>query len=160
MHQPTPYRIVQLTPDDLARMDALLTLFGEVFNEPDTYSKNRPCASYLHQLLGSDYFVTLVALQEKEVIGGLAAYELKKFEQERSEIYIYDLAVKESHRRQGVATALIKALQTLAKARGAYVIFVQADTGEVDQPAIELYTKLGKREEVLHFDISVNGEKA
>jgi aminoglycoside 3-N-acetyltransferase I len=31
------------------------------------------------------------------------------------------------------------------------VIFVQADYG--DDPAIELYTKLGSGEEVLHFDI-------
>ena len=34
-----------------------------------------------------------------EAVGGLAAYELDKFEQDRREIYIYDLAVVESHRR-------------------------------------------------------------
>lgn len=28
-----------------------------------------------------------------EAVGGLAAYELKKFEQARSEIHLYDLAV-------------------------------------------------------------------
>jgi aminoglycoside 3-N-acetyltransferase I len=33
------------------------------------------------------------------------------------------------------------------------VIYVQADHG--DDPAIELYTKLGVREDVLHFDIPV-----
>jgi len=38
--------------------------------------------------------------------------------------------------------------------RGAYVIFVQADYG--DDPAIALYTKMGIREEVLHFDIHSN----
>ena len=87
------------------------------------------------------------------VVGGIAAYELKKFEQERSEIYIYDLAVASAHRREGVATALIEELRTVAAARGAYVIFVQADFG--DEPAIALYAKLGIREEVLHFDIAV-----
>ncbi len=85
--------------------------------------------------------------------GGLAAYELKKFEQPRSELYIYDLAVAAAHRRQGIATALIHALQKIAAARGAYVIFVQADAG--DEPAVALYSKLGSREEVLHFDIAV-----
>jgi aminoglycoside 3-N-acetyltransferase I len=35
------------------------------------------------------------------------------------------------------------------------VIFVQADQEPEDQPAIELYTKLGVREDVLHFDIAV-----
>jgi aminoglycoside 3-N-acetyltransferase I len=33
------------------------------------------------------------------------------------------------------------------------VIFVQADP--VDAPAVALYTKLGVREDVLHFDIAV-----
>jgi aminoglycoside 3-N-acetyltransferase I len=42
-----------------------------------------------------------VALQDGEVVGGIAAYELIKFEQERSEIYIYDLAVAATHRRKG-----------------------------------------------------------
>ncbi|MEH1771199.1 MAG: GNAT family N-acetyltransferase [Nostoc sp.] len=60
-----------------------------------------------------------------------------------------------AHRRQGIATALIQKLQEVAAAYGAYVIFVQADIG--DDPAIKLYTKLGDREDVLHFDIPVNG---
>ena len=68
------------------------------------------------------------------------------------EIYIYDLAVAASHRRCGIATALIDALRALAARRGAYVIFVQADHG--DDPAIALYDKLGVREDVLHFDIA------
>lgn len=48
------------------------------------------------------------------VIGGLVAYVLDEFEQARTEIYIYDLAVAEAHRRQGVATALIDALRPIA----------------------------------------------
>jgi len=149
------FSIHQLAPDDVALMEALLTTFGEAFDEVETYGKNRPSAGYLQRLLGSDYFITLAALKGNEVVGGIAAYELKKFEQERSEIYIYDLAVAAAHRRQGVATALIEELKNLAAARGAYVMFVQADIG--DDPAIELYTKLGAREEVLHFDIAVKG---
>jgi len=42
------------------------------------------------------------------------AYELHKFEQQRSEIYIYDLAVLAAHRRQGIATAMIQALKKIA----------------------------------------------
>jgi ribosomal protein S18 acetylase RimI-like enzyme len=60
--------------------------------------------------------------------------------------------VDESRRRQGIATAMIEELKKLAQARGAYVIFVQADHG--DDAAISLYTKLGAREDVLHFDIA------
>ena len=61
------------------------------------------------------------------------------------------VAVQENSRKMGVATAMIAELRKLANARGAYVIFVQADYG--DEPAIALYTKLGVREDVLHFDI-------
>lgn len=149
------YQIHQLTPDDIALMEGLLAMFGEAFGEVETYGGNRPSESYLRQLLGSDYFIALVALKQDEVVGGIAAYELKKFERQRSEIYIYDLAVAAAHRRERIATALIQELKKIAKARGVYVIFVQADFG--DEPAIELYTKLGIREDVLHFDISVEG---
>ena len=147
------FSIRRLARDDVALMEALLTTFGEAFNEVETFSRSRPSAAYLSRLLGSEEFIALVAIKDDAVIGGLAAYELRKFEQERSEIYIYDLAVAAAHRRQGVATALIETLKPIAAARGAWVIFVQADYG--DAPAIALYTKLGVREDVLHFDIAV-----
>lgn len=51
-----------------------------------------------------------------------------------------------------MATALIRHLQAMAAERGAWVIFVQADQG--DDAAIALYTRLGTREDVLHFDIA------
>jgi aminoglycoside 3-N-acetyltransferase I len=150
-----PVTIRQLTPDDVVLLEALLTTFGEAFDDMGTYAGNRPSASYLRRLLGSDSFIALVALENDEVVGGIAAYELKKFEQERSEIYIYDLAVASTHRRQGVATALIQTLQKAAASRGAYAIFVQADSGIEDEPAIALYAKLGTRTDALHFDIPV-----
>ncbi|MGP9801786.1 AAC(3)-I family aminoglycoside N-acetyltransferase [Rheinheimera sp. NSM] len=140
---------------DLKLMEDLSTMFGEAFNDVETYTGKRPRADYLGRLLESDSFIAIVALDDRKVIGGLAAYELRKFEQERSEIYIYDLAVTESYRRAGIATALIEELKKVAKERGAYVIFVQADKGVEDEAAIALYTKLGRREDVLHFDIPV-----
>jgi aminoglycoside 3-N-acetyltransferase I len=151
------YEIHQITHEDLGLMNALLKTFGEVFNEMDTYVGLPPTAGYMRQLLDGGCFIALAALRNEKVVGGLAAYELRKFEQERSEIYIYDLAVSEAHRRQGVATALIQALKNIAADRGAYVIFVQADTGPEDEAAIALYSRLGTREDVLHFDIPVNG---
>lgn len=134
-------------------MEGLLTTFGEAFNEVETYGSSRPSTAYLKRLLSSECFIALAALKNDVVVGGIAAYELQKFEQERSEIYIYDLAVAAAHRREGIATALIEQLKQIAIARSAYVIFVQADIG--DDPAIALYTKLGAREDVLHFDITV-----
>ena len=92
-------------------------------------------------------------MNDKEVVGGLAAYELDKFEQDRREIYIYDLAVVESHRRRGIATGLIAKLRKIASERNVNVIFVQADTE--DGPAIALYEGLGTKKTAYHFDIDV-----
>jgi aminoglycoside 3-N-acetyltransferase I len=147
------FTIRTLGPDDIALMEGMSAMFGQAFNEPQTYGAARPGDAYLRRLLGGDSFIAVAALQGGEVVGGLAAYELRKFEQERSEIYIYDLAVAAPYRRRGIATALIQQLKAIAAARGAYVIYVQADLE--DAPAIELYTRLGAREDVLHFDIAV-----
>ena len=149
-----PFEIRVLGPNDITLMTALLGVFGEAFDDVETYCTAQPGPTYVQRLLGSESFIALVGLDGDVVVGGLAGYELQKFERERSEIYIYDLAVADSHRRRGIATSLIQELRELAKQRGAYVIYVQADY--VDPPAIALYTKLGTREEVLHFDIPVN----
>lgn len=137
-------------------MHAMLTVLGEAFEDVATYGERRPSTRYLDELLAGSSFVALVAVKAGAVVGGLAAYELRKFEQERSEMYIYDLAVAAAHRREGIATALIHELCRIAKTRGAYVVYVQADL--TDPPAIALYTKLGTREDVLHFDIPVELE--
>ncbi len=149
----TSITVQRLGPADLSAMHAMLTMFGEAFGEVVTYGAARPGDDYLARLLGSERFIALAAIADAAVVGGVAAYVLDKFEQERSEIYIYDLAVAEPHRRTGIATALIEALQRIAAQLGAYVIFVQADPE--DAPAVALYSKLGRREEVLHFDIAV-----
>lgn len=145
----------RLLSDDVSQMRKLLTMFGNAFDDVDTYFGNPPSESYLQNLLTSDTFIALIATMSDEVVGGIAAYELRKFEQERSEIYIYDLAVVVEHRRKGIATALIERLKQVAAERGAHTIFGQADTGIEDEPAIALYSKLGQREDVLHFDIPI-----
>ncbi len=150
------YTLWQLRAEDLELMSALLRTFGEVFNDRETYVGNQPGPAYMRRLFDSDHFIRLAAVKGGRVVGGLAAYELRKFEQERSEIYIYDLAVLEEHRRQGIATGLFRELREIAAARGASVIFVQADTGDEDAAAIALYSKMGTREDVLHFDIPVD----
>jgi aminoglycoside 3-N-acetyltransferase I len=144
----------RLAPGDDALFAAMLDLFGEVFAEVDFYGANRPDPAYVDRLLGNYSFVALVALDAGRVIGALTAYRLDKYEQARSEYYIYDLAVAHDRRRQGLATRLIEALKPIARANGAWVIFVQADYG--DDPAIALYTKLGIREDVMHFDLRLD----
>lgn len=146
--------IRRLGPADLASLRKLNSLFGEVFGDRDTYDGEPPDDCYCRALLSKDHIRVLVALDGDEVVGGLVAYELDKLERARSEFYIYDLAVKDTYRRRGIATALIGRLREIAARCGAWVIYVQADYA--DPPAIALYEKLGVREEVLHFDIAVD----
>ncbi|NUZ08023.1 AAC(3)-I family aminoglycoside N-acetyltransferase [Piscinibacter koreensis] len=136
-----------------AALRAMLTLFGEAFDDRETYCARQPDDAYLGRLLSSEHFVAVAAFDDAVCVGGLAGYVLPKFEQARSEFYIYDLAVAARHRRRGLATAMIEALKALAVERGFHVIFVQADYG--DDPAVALYGKLGVREDVMHFDIAL-----
>ena len=150
------FTIRALGSADVPAMRAMNAMFGEAFDEIETYEASRVSDAHLQRLLGSDTFIALAAMKGSEVVAGLCAYVLHKFEQARSELYIYDLAVAAAHRREGIATALILELKRMAPSHGAYVIFVQADLG--DEPAVALYTGLGIREDVLHFDIPVGAQ--
>lgn len=148
-----PLTMRRLDPDDIRTMRALNALFGEAFEDRETYGSQPPNDAYLAALLAKEHVAVIVAEAAEMVLGGLVAYELEKFEKARREIYIYDLAVAADHRRRGIATALIEHLRGIAAQRGAWVIYVQADYG--DDPAVALYESLGTREDVLHFDIAV-----
>lgn len=148
------YACRQLTHADAPLLKDLLRVFGEAFDEVDTYQRSVPSDDYLTRLLGKQHFIAVVAMKDGEVAGGLTAYELDKFEQDRREIYIYDLAVAQNHRRRRVATGMIGELKRIALERNVYVIYVQADPW--DGPAIALYESLGTKTTAHHFDIEVH----
>lgn len=150
MNDPVIHR---LKPSDVGLMQSLNAVFGRAFDDDDSYDGAPGDDAYLAGLLGKDHIVVLVATVGEAVAGGLVAIAIDKWERQRREYYIYDLAVDEPHRRRGIATALIEALRVIAADDGAWVVYVQADHG--DDPAIALYDSLGRREEVLHFDIAV-----
>lgn len=141
----------RLGPDDVAAVRDLNALYADAFEDPETYRRGHPDDCWLQRQLGKEAIFILVAEIDGHIVGGLTAYELPKLEAARSEIYLYDLAVAEDFRRRGIATALITELQHIADRTGAWVVFVQADYG--DDPAVALYTKLGVREDVMHFDL-------
>lgn len=148
----SPCAVRRLKPGDVEAFHALNRLFAENFEDEENYLSAPPDEAWLESLLTQEHIIPLVAEADGQLTGGLVAYVLDKFEQQRREIYIYDLAVDVPARRQGVATALIAHLRQIAGSIGAWVVYVQADDG--DEPAIALYTKLGVREDVLHFDMT------
>jgi aminoglycoside 3-N-acetyltransferase I len=143
----------RLRAGDVSQLRELNKLFADVFAEPETYLGHPPDDDYCRQILADPAVILLVATVAGRVVGGIGAYRLRKFEQARSEIYIYDLAVAADMRRRGIATALIDEVRRIARGTDCWMTFVQ---GEVeDEPAIALYRKLAVSEEqALHFDIA------
>jgi aminoglycoside 3-N-acetyltransferase I len=149
----SPIKIHRLSGTDIAMMRGLNIMFGAAFEDASAYERAPPTDAYFARILDRPDMIVLAALDGGQVVGGLVAHELPKLEEARSEIYIYDLAIDAQHRRCGIATALIEETKRIGAASGAWVVFVQADYG--DDPAIALYTKLGTREDVMHFDIAI-----
>lgn len=143
----------QLRSSETGALKGLMHVFADAFEDDATYRSAPPSDAYLAGLLAKPHFIAVVACERAAIVGGLTAYILDKPEQDRREVYIYDLAVAESHRRRGIATELIETLRRTAAEHDAFVIYVQADLA--DAPAIALYDTLGSRALALHFDIDV-----
>lgn len=149
-----PFEIERLSSRQIAEMREALRVFADSFEEEENFFSAPPGDAYLRRLLSDGRFVLLAAKSDGKVVGALSAYELMKYEQERSEFYIYDLAVAEPFRRRGIARSLIEALKPIARDAGAWVIFVQAD--REDEPAVALYRSMGVEEQPLHFDLALD----
>ncbi len=148
------YAYKQLSSTDISSFKALMELFAEVFEEKQTYQDTKPSDNYIKNFLSDRSHIVLVAKVNNFIVGGLVAYELKKFEQKRSEIYIYDLAVSMPYRKKGIGTSLIENLKRIAKKHGAYTIFVQADKN--DKEALSFYRSLNTKQiESYNFDIEL-----
>src|SRR5262245_16971572 len=85
-----PFDVRVLDTGDVESLRDMLSMFGRAFAEPATYAERQPDDPYLRSLLANNTFIALVAVAGGKVIGGIAAYVLQKFEQARSELYIYD----------------------------------------------------------------------
>ena len=137
--------IKRLGQSDLAALRKLNKLFAEVFEDEESYASKPPSDGYLREFLGNAANIVLVAEDEGRVVGGAVGYLLQKFEQKRSEVYLYDLAVAKDQQRKGVGTALMRRLRAVAAEAGAWVVFVQADEGD---EAVEFYRALGPSEDL------------
>ena len=139
----------RLGPEDSQQARKLISLFDQVFAEP-----SRPMLPELDLLsrLSNDHIWVWVAMDQEQVLGGLVGYELPKFETQRSELYLYDLAVASAHQGQGIGRGLIDTLIAQVKSTDIWAVFVQADLG--DEVPNALYQSYGyEQEKVHHYDL-------
>lgn len=128
--QLTAFQIKRLEPDDAELLLQLLELF-----QPGL----EPHPKRLQSLLERRDHVYLAASLGNRPVGWAVAYVLPRFS--REECFLAEIDVKESQRRQGIATALINYLQDWCRQQNITQIFGLADTDKA--PAIGLYAGSG-----------------
>jgi aminoglycoside 3-N-acetyltransferase I len=145
----TNYKIIRLGKGDAVLMKKLVNLFNNVFGTDNT---KQPELTHLRKLLAKKEFIAIAAIIDEDVIGGLTAYELPLYNNNK-EAYLYDIAVNREYQRKGVGKKLIAALKKQCKQNGIKLFFVEAN--EEDKHAIKFYNAIGgKGEKVMHFNFS------
>ena len=78
-------------------------------------------------LLADPRTLMLVAFDGGLPVGFLLAHELPRRHGARAKLFVYELDVAETHRRRGIASALLDRLAGLARKRGIRAGFVLTD---------------------------------
>ena len=83
----------------------------------------------------------MVALERDEPVGFALAYQLHRIDGESSKMFLYEIGVALSHRRRGIATALVHELDRICQDGSFINMFVL--TNKSNTPAMQLYSKTG-----------------
>jgi ribosomal protein S18 acetylase RimI-like enzyme len=135
-HLTTPHvRRLRAGDRDLARR--LFGVLAEVFSEGAEPLSD----GYLDDLLHRDTLWAMAAHVGDDIVGGLTAHQLPMTRAEAAELFVYDVAVRPDHQRQGIGRRLMTALLEAAAAAGVGSVFVPADTS--DGHALDFYRALG-----------------
>lgn len=136
---------------ELARQ--LFQLIAEVFSEKYQHQSN----DYLEQLLKRSDFWAISAFDGGDIVGGITAHTLPMTKAEASEIFIYDIAVREEYQRRSIGRRLITFLLETAYSQGIKVVFVAADND--DDGALNFYKALGGLPSPVTFFSFANAKK-
>lgn len=146
-------RVLRLTADDAKTARRLFEMMAEVFGE----TRQPLSDDYLARWLSRSDLWALAAFADDELVGGLTAYTLPMTRAECSELFIYDIAIRPDHQRQGVGRMLVFMLRSAAAADGIEDVFVPADND--DSHALDFYRALGgKPLAVTHFTFGGCGD--
>ena len=94
-------------------------------------------------LLADPRTLMLVAFAGERPVGFVLAHELPRPHGDRAKLFVYEVDVAETHRRRGIASALLARLAELARERGIPAGFVLTD--EDNAAANALYDAAGGR---------------
>ena len=130
-------RIQRLGPGDRDLAQRMFTVLAEVFETEHAALRG----GYVDALLNRNDFWALAAVVDDAVVGGLTAFTLPLTRIEASEIFIYDIAVRQEHQRRGIGRALVTALRQHAADAGISDAFVPAENE--DAHALDFYRALG-----------------
>jgi ribosomal protein S18 acetylase RimI-like enzyme len=122
-------KVERMGPEDQERVMAATNLFDY---PPRSDAVNRFLADPNHHLL--------IAYSGDVPAGFVSGVEVTHPDK-GTEMFLYELAVDEAHRRHGIGTALVEALRDLAREQGCYGMWVLTDD---DNPAAgATYRKAG-----------------
>jgi ribosomal protein S18 acetylase RimI-like enzyme len=121
--------IVRLAVGD----EQIVAAMSHVFDQPA-----RP--EHTRRFLEDDRHHLLVACHDNEVVGFVSGVEMTHPDK-GTEMFLYELAVDEPWRRQGIGTALVTALADLAQQLGCYGMWVLTDGSNA--AAVATYTSSG-----------------
>ena len=130
-------QIRRLVPGDTGLAIDVFAMMAAVFEEGAVPLSR----GYVDRLLARGDFWAFIAVAGGDVVGGLTAHTLPMTRAERSEMFIYDVAVRPDYQRQGVGRQLMAAVRGAAGAHGIDDVFVAAD--EDDAHALDFYRALG-----------------
>lgn len=100
-------------------------------------------------LLADRRALMLVAFDGGLPVGFVLAHELPRRHGDRSKLFVYEVDVAPSHRRRGIASALLARLAELARERGIRAGFVLSETD--NGPANALYRDAGASTEAVNI---------
>jgi aminoglycoside 3-N-acetyltransferase I len=131
--------IRRLGPNDAELARETFATMAAVFEEDD--DADSVSLDYARRLLARSDFWALTAIDAEGVVGGLTAHALPMTRSEATELFIYDIAVRQDQQRRGVGRALMTELFRLGNAAGIEVFFVPAENE--DTHALDFYRSVG-----------------
>jgi aminoglycoside 3-N-acetyltransferase I len=130
-------RIRRLRSGDREAAKTTLAMVAAVFGE----ERQELSDPYIERLLNRDDFWVIAAFIDDDIVGGITAHTLPMTRTESSEVFIYDLAVRQDQQRKGIGRRLITALRRAAADAGIQDVFVPADND--DEHALDFYRAVG-----------------